>query len=95
MTIEIRFDDCTDWGQVDADDDDRAAYEQALADAIHDAYPSADVTVQCIQIHRPRAVATLRDAEGRILSDNATEECMGVIEKHVLEIARGVWEVRW
>lgn len=90
--LTIRLDDCTNWGDVDATDDERAAYEQAVADAIAATYPGADVTVQCLQIDRPRAVVTTRDADGRILCDVVTSRSEEEIEETVLGIARDVWD---
>lgn len=55
-------------------------------------YPGADVTVQCLQNLRPRVVVTTRDAEGRILHDDATALAESEIEEAVLEIARNVWD---
>lgn len=92
ITRSIRLDDCTDWGDVGATDDDRAAYEDAVAADIARSYPGAYVTVQCLQIARPRAVVTTRGTDGRILTDNATAEREDEIEEHVLEIARAVWD---
>jgi hypothetical protein len=91
-TLEIRLDDCTDWGQVKATDEDRDAYEQAVADAIAEAYPGATVTVQCLQIARPRAVVTTRDADGRIRTDVETARREEAIGECVIAISRDVWE---
>ena len=91
-TLHIRLDDCTDWGGVDATDEDRANYEQAVAKAIAEAYPHADVTVQCVQRHSPRVCVTTRDSDGRILTDDATCSEEERIQEHVLAISRDVWD---
>lgn len=91
-TMSIRLDDCTDWGGIDATDEDRAAYEQAVADAIGRAYLGASVTVQCLQIARPRVCVTTRDADGRILTDVVTARAESEVEETVLGIARDVWD---
>jgi hypothetical protein len=89
--LSIRLDDTTDWG-CQSSDADRAAYEQAVTDAISKVYPGAEVTVQCLQIARPRACVTTRGRDGRILSDVATSERETEIEEHVIEISREVWD---
>jgi hypothetical protein len=91
--LTIRLDDCTDWGmELNATDTDKAAYERAVADAISEAYPGADVTVQCLQIVRPRAVVTTRAPDGRILCDVETSRAESGIEETVLGLARDVWD---
>ena len=88
----IRLDDCTDWGGIKATDEDRAAYEQAVADAIGEAYPGSDVTVQCLQIAKARAVVTLRGDDGRVLADDASETRCEEIGARVLAIRDDVWD---
>jgi hypothetical protein len=92
VATTIRLDDCTDWGNVDATDDDRAAYEQAVANAIGEAYPVAEVIVQCVQRASPRVIVTTRGEDGRILHDDSTSEEEAAIEAAVLDIARTVWD---
>ena len=89
--LSIRLDDSTDWG-CQGSDADREAYEQAVASSITEAYPGAEVIVQCLQIARPRACVTTRDASGRILSDVATSAREAEIEECVIEISRQVWD---
>lgn len=88
-SLTVRLDDCVDWGGIEATDEDRAAYEQAVAEAIATAYPNADVTVQCLQIAKPRAVATIRNAVGLGGETWARE---AEIEEEVLRIAVDVWQ---
>ena len=90
--VSIRLDDTTNWGAVDASDEDKAAYEQAVADAIGEAYPGADVTVQCTRNDRPRACVVTRNESGTIVCDDKTALEEEAIEATVLEIARDVWD---
>jgi hypothetical protein len=89
--IEIRLDDTTDWG-CQGSDEDRANYEEAVASAIAEAFPGADVTVQCLQRAGRRVVVTTRDEDGRILVDHATCREESLVESSVLEIADAVWD---
>jgi hypothetical protein len=60
--LEIRLYDTNELGEL-ATDEDVAAYEQAVADAIAAAYPGADVTAHA----RPRSHSdrpTMRDIGG-------------------------------
>jgi len=91
--LTIRLYDCTDWGCAEATDEDRAAYEQAVADAIGEAYPGADVTVQYVASIRPRVCVTTRDESGRILTDVATAKAEIETEEHVIAIVRHVWDI--
>jgi hypothetical protein len=91
VSRSIRLDDCTDWG-CQGSDDDRANYEQAVAEAIVAHYPEASVTVQCLQIASPRCVVTTRGADGRILTDDATARDEEDIAGAVVEIAAEVWD---
>lgn len=90
-TMKIRLDDTTDWG-CQGSDWERAEYETQVAAAIVAAYPGADVTVQCLQIGKPRVVVESRDADGTLLMDDATTDREAEIEDRVLAIAADVWE---
>lgn len=90
--LTIRLDDSIDWGGLDATDADRAAYEREVADAIREEYPEANVTVQTLQIARPRVCVTTRDADGQILCDAKTTRAEVEVEETVLEIAQAVWD---
>ena len=89
--LKILLEDTDDLGEL-SDAEDKAAYEQAVANAIREQYPEADVTVSCAARSRARALVTTRDADGRILYDEATAREESSIEYSCLEIARSVWD---
>ena len=90
-TTVIRLDNTIDWG-CHGSDEERAAYEAKVIEAIQRAYPEATVVMQCLQISRPRCVVTTRDEEGRILTNDFTAQAEEDISESVLEIARNVWD---
>jgi hypothetical protein len=90
--LEIRLDDTTNFGIVDATDADKVAYEEAVVNAIGARYPEAKVTAQCLQIARQRVCATTRNEDGVILTDKETQRAEEEIEETVLSIARDVWD---
>lgn len=90
-SLTIRLDDTVDWG-CQGSDEEHAAYEQLVADAILDAYPDADVTVQSVQASGPRVCVTTRDEDGQILTDATTTDREEQIQEAVLNLSRDVWE---
>jgi hypothetical protein len=91
-TIKIQYLDSIDgWGSLDATDEDRAAYEQSVCDAIAAAYPGADVNVTS-RSGLTSMIVTTRDAAGTILLDVATALAEEDIEETCKHIAAEIWD---
>lgn len=89
--LEIRLIDTTDWG-CEYTPEDLAAYEEAIAEAIHAYYPAADVDVSSEHRHVARVIVTTRHEDGRIDTRLKTAREEQAIEETVLQVRRDVWD---
>ena len=83
--------DTSDWG-CEHTAEDTAAYEQACADAIAEAYPTAEIGVECQHRFSRKILVISRNDEGKIDASVDASAADEAIVDACDEICRSVWD---